>query len=379
MKIIIYEIKKLFHWKVVTLVLLLSFFFYQFFMEFEFTHFPNGRPTTDHFLIAKDMIADYGNEMDETEFKDFKLTYQKEIEKADDYLKSREDSVALGIKTYEQFQARDWDDEGVSELSSRILFEEGVDIFWELQAREGIIERYEQREEDFYRVTGHIHDKVWKQKMAEEKNYNSILPISVVENYNNLIKMVAIWVVVSVMIITGRVFIVDQKNSVLLIQYTSETGRRIFQKKVIASVISTLLITTVYLVAFFSMYRTNKTAEFFQSRVWSYDNFFYLSWFNINFFQFIILTVIGIYILALVAGMLSTILSRYMSNYITLIGSQVPIVILLVYFIGEYLIFNLSSIHDPKFLPFIIYTILIAFAFFWLTYRMRREKNLDIL
>ncbi|KAB8125740.1 hypothetical protein F9U64_21830 [Gracilibacillus oryzae] len=378
MRIILNEIKKLFDWKVVALVLLLSFLFYQLFMDFEFSVFPNGRPTTDHYNIAKDMIAEYGQEMDETEFEDFKLTYQEEVEKANDYLQSREDAVAIGITTYEQFRARDGHDEQASKLSSNIMFEEGVDVFWELQARESIIERYANKKEDFSRSTAHINSEAWKQTIIDGKYHHSILPGLVTDNYNNLIKMVAIWVVISVMIIVGRVFIVDQKNNVMLLQYTSKTGRLIFRKKVIAAVITTLLITTAYLAAFFAMYRTNETSDFFQSKVWSFDNS-YQSWFNLTFLQYIILTVIGIYLLALISGVLSTILSRYMSAYITLIGSQVPIVVILVYLIGEYLIYNIASIHDPKLLPFITYTILIAFAFFWLNYRIRREKRLDIL
>jgi hypothetical protein len=66
-------------------------------------------------------------------------------------------------------------------------------------------------------------------------------------------------------------------------------------------------------------------------------------------------------------------------NYITLIGSQVPIIVLIVYLIGNYLIYILNSIYDPKYLPFITYPILVAIISCWLAYRSKREISIDIL
>ncbi len=54
------------------------------------------------------MVEKYGATMDEDEFIDFKKTYEETVEEANRYLQSREDFIAVGLDTYEKFQAYDW-------------------------------------------------------------------------------------------------------------------------------------------------------------------------------------------------------------------------------------------------------------------------------
>jgi hypothetical protein len=130
MRIIGYEIRKLLNWKVIGLLVLLSFLFYHLFLSFEFKNFPNGRPIGDDFNISKQMIAKYGPEMDEKEFADFKVTYEKEVEKADEYLQSHEGFVEAGVTTYEQFRNTDRNSsQNLNDIYSEVMFEKGVDIF----------------------------------------------------------------------------------------------------------------------------------------------------------------------------------------------------------------------------------------------------------
>lgn len=366
MRIISYEIKKLLNWKVLVLVFLISLLFVELFIRFEFEHFPNGRPMGDGFKISQQMIEKYGQEMDETEFQDFKNTYQEEIVKAEAYLREE------GVSSYEQFRNHG------GYLADEIMFEKGVDLFWELQAREGIIEDYERRKEAFTLYTEDIDNSAWKEDIITGTSLNSILPYIVYENYNNLISRLAVLIMVSVMIVTGRVFITDTKNNAMSLQYSTLTGRKLFKYKTMASLITALLLTTIYVGVFLIAYRSNDTSAFLHSSLHSYENLSYIFWVDMSFLKYIILTIAGVYLLALVSASVTTYLSRAVSNYFSLIGSQVPVVVILIILVLQYLISDLFSVRYPMWLTLGTYVVLLIIGTMLLVLRWKKEKRLDI-
>ncbi|WLD94674.1 hypothetical protein [Alkalihalobacillus sp. AL-G] len=378
MRIVGYEIRKLLNWKVLGLVLLISLLFFEMFLRFNFEVFPNGRPTLDHFNVSKQMIDKYGNEMDETEFKNFKVTYEEEVQKASGYLQSRDDFAAVDVTTYEQFREMDLSKEKLKKLHGDVIFHEEVDVFWELQARDSIIEHYEKRKESFLRNTSEIDKPAWKENVVEGSSINAILPSFVHENYLNLITMLVILILLSVMIVVGRIHITDQKNNAILLQYTTHSGRNLFKKKIVASIVTALLITTVYLVVFFILYSQNETGAFFDSSVHSFDGWFTF-WVDITFFQYIVLTVLGVYVLAIITAAISTFLSRLVGSYISLIGVHVPAAVILILLIREFLIRNLMSIQYPMYLTVCTYTGLLILGSALLILRWIKERRIDIV
>ncbi|NBJ70701.1 MULTISPECIES: hypothetical protein [Clostridia] len=377
MRVIWYEIRKLLNWKVLGLVLLISLLFFELFLRFDFEHFPNGRPLGDIFNVTKQMINKYGQEMDEKEFQDFKETYKEEVDRANAYLQSRDDFVEAGVTTYEQFTNMDYEDKVANELFEEVMFEKGIDVFWELQSREVIMESYEVRKEFFKGETAQIDDPEWKRKILDG-SINEILPSFVVENYNNLITMLSILIILSVIVVVSRIFITDQRNNTLYLQYTTNIGRKLFKKKLIASMITSFLITNMYIGAFLILYSFNGTQIFFESSLQSfYANT--VNWLDITFFQYIYITIIGVYLLAFVVAAIATYLSRTVSNYISLIGVQIPIAVVLILLIFEYLVSNLFNIAYPMYITIGTYIGLIALGAAILTARWRKERKIDIV
>ncbi|API93019.1 hypothetical protein J32TS6_14470 [Virgibacillus pantothenticus] len=379
MRIIWYEIRKLLNWKVLGLVLLISLLFFEQFLRFDFEHFPNGRPEGDTFNVTKQMINKYGQEMDEREFQDFKETYKEEVNKANAYLQSRDDFAEVGVTTYEQLTNMDQENENetINELFNDVMFDKGIDVFWELQSREAIIEYYEVRKEFFNGETASIDAPEWKQKILDG-SINEILPSFVIENYNNLITMLSILIILSVMIVVGRIFIIDQQNNAIYLQYTTNIGRKLFKKKLMASMITSFLITSVYIGAFLILYSFNDTQIFFESSLHSF-NAFTFNWLDMTFLQYIYLTIIGVYLLALVAAAVTTYLSRVVSNYISLIGVQVPIAVVLIILIFEYLVSNLFNTAYPMWITIGTYLGLLVLGASFLIVRWKKERKIDIV
>lgn len=184
------EIKKLLHWKMILLLVLMNAVIYLLFISDDIDLFPNGRPQLDSYNIGIEMVNHYGNEMDETEFIDFQKRYEAQVEEANHYLQSRKAFVEAGIQTYEDFKQIDLDNKEQDKLHSKVMFKDSVDIFWELQERERIMEFYQMRDAG---IKAHVADATPAQKariqdIKDNGEYDSVLPSMVSDNYKSFIQ-----------------------------------------------------------------------------------------------------------------------------------------------------------------------------------------------
>jgi hypothetical protein len=379
-RIILYELKKLFQLKMVCLLFIISFIFYRHFIHFDLEHFPNGRPVLDSYHISMEMIEQYGYQMNQEEFEHFKKVYEKEKAAADAYLQARKEYVEAGLDTYEKFRAADIEKKEIEKLRRQIMHEDEVDLFWELQAREHLIEYYEYR--NFLYSNMKFGDlpltAEQKERIKDTIASGNIMSYEVFENYNSLIRHVAILIVISIMFMISPIFLQDRRNHVVFLQYSNKTGRKIFNLKLLAAFIATGFITTVQLGLFFILYRGNKVGIFLNSNinsVFTHEVF----WFELTFLQYILLTIVSIYILAFTLTIIVAVLSNRAPNYISVVGLQVPLAILLFVVVIDYLVVRITNIRLPiYFLPsaYVLLILIGSFLYFW---SVKREKKVDLL
>lgn len=378
MQILIQELKKIFTWKMILLLLFVNTIFYFLFIDFYITYFPNGRPALDSYIVGIEMIEKYGTDFDEEEFQDFLKTYERKVKEADEFLQSRTEFVDANIDSYEKFRDVDSRDEAGDKLVSKIMFEEKVDLFWELQAREQIIEFYEAKEDIFkaYKNDAKGAERNHLEELMEKGQYKVYTEV-VIENYKDFIVYVAIAIVLSVIIIISPIFIKDRSRQLLDLQYTMKQGRNLYKTKIWVGCISAFIVMTTLLIVYFSIYSFNNTSMYFDIPINSFIGEFY--WYDLTFFQYIVLTVIAIYILGFVFAFLSLSFSNLMPNYIALIGIQVPFVVVLIAYGLRYFIRNIISLFIPNWVAPISYSIMIIASVWFVVYLWRREKRRDIL
>lgn len=376
MRIVVNEIRKLFSVKIICLLLLVSFIVYQQFIMFEFKHFPNGRPLLDDFRATQKMLVDYGESMDKEEFQDFKEINEQRIAEATAYLKSQEKIVAAGIDTYEEFSNMDLENEKLAALNSKIMFEDYVDVFWEIEAREGIIDRYEHPERfKEHELTQEQDARM--DELVENGSTEAIFTDMVFENYNVLMKYVAILIFLNIMIILMPLYIRDKRNHVQLLQYTSKTGRSLFSQKLVTGISAAMIVITAQLAIFFFMYRGNDTSMFFPLSINSIFNTF-VSWYNLTFFQYIILTVLCVYLLGIALVLVGAWISSIAPNYMTSVGLHVPLAFLLFGTGTAYLVQDLTIIYLNPYLVPISFVIILGLSSLLFLWRYRREKVKNI-
>lgn len=376
MQIIFNEIKKILHWKMIVLLLLINLIVYYLFIEFHLSVFPNGRPELDYYRIGIEMVDKYGEKMNEEEFVDFKKRYDEQLQEANQYLQSKKEFKDAGIHTYEDFRNID-EDEKQWELQNQVMHEERHDVFWELQTRIELIDQYERRKN--LSGYGPFNDQQTAriQQIEESDDITSILPYLVFENYNQFILNTAMLVIISVLFIVSPTFLKDRLQYVRSLQYTAKTGRSFFKKKATAGLISTLIIVTVELMFYFYLYSFNETQMFFQSHINSIFNGSFL-WFDLTFIQYIVISIIAVYILAIAFSLLAMSVSSIVANYIVLIGILLPIAIFTFSFGFDYLIHKIGSIYLEKWLAPICYISMITGGILFIFFMWKREKRMDI-
>lgn len=376
------ELKKLFSWPIIGLIIVLNVLLYWLLIEFEITYFPNGRPWNDIFIIEQEMIEKYGEKIDEEEMDDFKFIYDERVKEANAFLQAYPLAVEKGITTYAQYQqSREVDAPNVEEgdaLSSAILFDDKVDLFWELESRKGIIDNYEYRYQVFSSDEGYRSQKEQmrvEEMIANEKfQYYSNL---VIRNFNLIASYVLTTILFSLAVLLSPIFLRDKLKGIVPLQYTSAQGRNVFRIKWLVGFTALFLVTTMLLIIYSSIYWTNATYPYFSLPLFTMS--YHIYWYDITFGQFIILTIIAIYLLCFLFGAITMFFSAICTNYLIQVSSQILSISAFILFVMP---ICLELIISTKYLPWvvpIIYIVFIMIVLFIRKWIIHRENRRDIL
>lgn len=378
--IIIHEIRKLFGPKMVLMLVSLNVVFYLLFMQFYFQYFPNGRPELDMYRLSIEMKHKFGTHMDETEFKQFKLDYEKRVKDAEILMQRDERFVEADIATYEQFLSMERDNELLDKLFSYAFFEKKIDLFWELQERRYVMDRFENRLERPYSSYSNLNEQQ-KHKidgLEASGEHFSVMSYVVFENFRKLMIYMAIAIYISILLIISPVYLRDRNNRVNQLQFTLRIGRPLFKKKLIAALLSATIIMTAQLGCFFMLYSQQGVGEFLDLGINSiFNNGYY--WYDITFGLYIAVIVAALYVLGLVTALVAVWISSVATSYIAIIALQVPYLLLLIWPGSDILVGRLTDIQYPRYVQPIVYGLLLAGAVLLILLRWRRELRRDML
>lgn len=380
MTIVLHEIKKVFGLRMVIMLLAINVVFYFLFIQFYFQHFPNGNPDTEILKASIEMKKDYGTHMDNAEYELFRQKYDETIEKAEQFMKTDQQFMDAGITTYEQFYNSDYNNEQLNKLHNYAVFESDTELFWELQARRYMIERYENSEKYPYNAYGEVDAKQQNrmEKHVASDEGDSIFTDVVFSNYMSLIIYMTVLIGLSILFMVSPIFLHDKRSKLIHLQYTARIGRRLFLRKLTAAMISTLLIVTVQLGVFFLMYSRLGTGLFLDSGINSIFNIGYF-WYDLTFGQYIGLTVAAIYALSLITAVFAAWISSIAPNYMVIIGLQIPYAFLMFGWMEKLLIGKLADILYAQYVQPLTYLLLAAGAVLLFVLRWRSERRADLL
>lgn len=384
MRLIINEVKKLLNIKSIITLGILFYIIWSIFISFHIEYFPNGNPQTQEFEASEIMLREYGETIDENEMMDFKEKTELLYKEADQYILAEEYCISLGLETYKEFKNL-WsetrgEDEKLEEIHSRLFFEqEETDVFWDLEAREDLISRYEDKEDwtNGFIDTSDERALNRAKEILNDEGINSPLNYIIFKNYNDLISNFSIIIVVSVAFVISYLFIKDSRNKVNYLQYSSKVGRDLVNKKIVAGFIASFIVVTIEIILFFLIYSKNNSLQFWNCSV----NSVFVDeklWLDFTFGQYILLSVMLMYIVTFSVATLSMFVSSKVSSYISLIGLQIPILGLLISFLMTIGMKNLTVMWFSKYILHITYGALVLILIVLIVCLINKEKIRDI-
>lgn len=332
MRIILYEMKKIWNIKLLLIIALVCTLFYLIFMDFCIRVFPNGHSQTEEVDYSMQMTKLYGATLEADEFSNFMETQNELILEVESYIKANPAFSEVGIYSYADYEKvyANQSKTEAEEKAIRTLFGEKYNfVKFKLQALDNIKESYCKYPE--YTLKYFISEAKSEKSIArlnaikKTEEYRNIMSGWVFENTVTYTVYLAILAILAVLIFVSPLIVTDRTNNIHLLQYSAKQGRRILRKELIAVILSAFLLTTALILVFGGIYSTNGTFQFWNNGLTSFLNitpaFF---WFDISYGQYIVNYIVLLYILCLGTAAIAFLLSRLSQNLITLILKLIP-------------------------------------------------------
>ncbi|MFT4416185.1 hypothetical protein ACLM5H_20175 [Fredinandcohnia humi] len=377
MQLFLMEMKKIFSWKIITLIVFVNVVLYFLLIDFDIKHFPNGRPSLDIFRIEQQIIPKYGADIDDEEYADFVEEYKRKVEEANAYLQDDPQAAKVGITTYEGLRSI-YHNEKQMDYRSLVMFEREEDLFWDLQAREYLMEeKYKNRitslESERNRATMAQQD--YFEELLRNQKY-SFYTSTVLDNFMNIKGNMAIIIFISIAILVSPVYLRDKSTFIELLQYSSKKGRRVYKIKWVAGLVSAVLLTILLFVVYLSIYATNHTSSHFDLPLYAMDSY---SWYELKFWQYIVMSVFSIFIVALILAILSMSISAVVANAIGLIGVQIVTIFIMIAGVISFLIKGMVSVRFPMWFVPLGYTLFFGVVLLLMFIVSKRDFRRDVM
>ncbi len=390
MRIILFEMRKIWNLKLLVIITVLCALFYYMFIDFNIKHFPNGHPSTEEVNLSIQMIEQFGLTIEEDEFSDFILnTREKLISEAETYIKTMPIFTEAEIYTYKDYN-KIHEKNNQSDLETKALWtllgEECAFVRFKLEALNNI-------EDNYYNYPNYIINNLIPKAINEKeldrlveirnsKEYRNIMSNLVYDNTSIYAVYLAILTILAVLVLISPLIVTDRTKNVHLLQYTTKQGRIILKKQFSATMLSAFLLTTAFILIFGIIYSTNDTWVFWNNGLTSFLNLTFLV--NITYGQYIILYVTLLYVLCLSAAALTFVFSRFSQNVITLIMKLIPLFAVF----GVIAVSVLNGIFEPSNILYhwtgvlwiepIVCGVLLVLGLTISLYFVRKETKIDI-
>ena len=329
MRIVFYEMKKIWNMKMLLIITALCAFFYLMFLEYE-VDFPNGHPAAEVFDLSIQMTKEYGLTLEEAEHAAFVTKTRGElIVKAESYIQSMPIFAQAGIHTYADYEKVD-EKEEQTELESEaiwtLLREACGFVGFQLEALDYIEASYDQAGYVAYLLSKSASERETARllEIQETKEYRNIMSSWVLENTVNYSIYLSILAVLAVLILVSPLIASDRARNMHLLQYSAKQGRSMIGRQFAAVMLSAFLLATLLLTVFGALYSTNGTWVFWKNGMTSFLGSYGFFLFRMTYGQYILACIALIYMLCLGAAAFAFVLSRFSQNLIALILKLIP-------------------------------------------------------
>ncbi|MBD5087345.1 MAG: hypothetical protein HDT30_00820 [Clostridiales bacterium] len=343
MRILKYELKKIWHPGVLVALAILGVVFGYLFLEMPLKYFYE-QYEKEQYEQMKQWTKKYGTTLEENEYTDVQKEFQELIARADTMIKKEERFSKEGITTYEDLsrallcieeeverEPQEWENLLYSEEFDRIGYQ--IDNFYDMLFCYDI--RYQYFEEKKENKTAVQQKRI--DDLIQNRKLDGIMPFGAMGNINEYSRWAITFILLSILILLAPVVTRDRLTNMQQLQWSSKQGRKVLITQLGAVLLSTAILVIIELVIFIGVYSTLGTQFFWNNPIHTFE-YAQIFWFDLTYGQYVICMIGITIVLSLGMAGIAFVLSRYSRHYISLLFKVVPVFVIFALFIHVVLI-----------------------------------------
>ena len=403
MTLLKWELRKIWRPGILVALLLLGAVYYWLFPQFYIEHFCNGPQAEAQFNLASDWVERYGPTLERSERAELDGQLAEEVAEFDRQIAAIPEAAAEGITDYGAFLAfredylngvRDADGQADMDVETLLYRVYGGTNWYTVRELEQTMETYDTQDEYLAKVISNrkkgddLETMVQREEeLAASDLRHSLLPGLIETPTREYGKDLAVWCVLSVVLLLSPTLVRDRLRNTRPMQWTSRRGRAVLNIQMGAALLSALVLTvinlTVYAVPFLAQ-GPLRFAACGLGGIWKWGT----PWFDWTYGAYLLVLVGLLLALSLGAAGLTVFLSQYSGNYIAMLLKALPIFVVVGAVLGSWLLdqpFCFRPLWDghgpwvPKGAEAVAAAVLLALGLGLCALACRRQKKRELL
>lgn len=353
MELLKWELRKIWRPGILAAILLLGAVYYWMFPQFYIEHFCNGPQSEAQFDLASDWVERYGPTLEPEERAELDEQMAGEITAFDTQITAIPEAAAAGLTDYKSFLSfrgdylngiRNTDGQADMDVEALLYRVYGGTNWYRIEVLIDTMETYDTQEDRRAQIVsnrqqdGQLETMVWREaELASSETAHSLLLSSVKHSTQEYGKDLAVWCILSVVLLLSPTLVRDRLQGTRAMQWLSRRGRGILNVQMGAALLSALALTIVNLNIYAIPFLAQGPLQFAAcglDGIWEWG----APWFNWTYGTYL-LVLAGLFLaLSLGAAGLTVFLSQYSGNYIAMPLKAVPLFVAAGAVLGSWLL-----------------------------------------
>jgi hypothetical protein len=353
MRLLAWELRKIWQPGILAAILLLGVVYYWMFPEFYIEYFCNGPAAQAQFQLASEWVAEYGPTLEPEEREELDGQLEEEMEAFARQIAAIPEAAAAGLTDYETFDQfrKDYlndvrDGGGQADMDRESLVQRvyGGTNWYIIEEIQSTMELYDTQEEHSALVISgrkELGDPeamiLREEQLAEPERAHGLLPFSIKESTQEYGKDLAVWCVLSIVLLLCPTLVRDRLRRTRAMQWASRRGRAILTTQMMAALCSALVLTAVNVVVYAVPFLAQGPLQFRDcglEGIWAWGS----PWFDWSYGTYLVVLVGLILALSLAAAGLTVFLSQYSGSYIAMLLKALPLFVVVGAVLGSWLL-----------------------------------------
>lgn len=348
-----WELRKIWRPGILAAILLLGAVYYWMFPQFYIEYFCNGPYAEAQFDLADHWVARYGPTLEQAERAELDGQLTEELDVFVRQIAAIPEASAAGLTDYESFLSfREeylngvLNADGQADMDTEYLLNRvyGGTNWYRIEALTNTMEGYDTQDEHLALVISNRQELGQPEAMIQREaelaasdSRHSLLPLSVKRSTQEYGKDLAVWCVLSIVLLLSPTLVRDRLRNTRPLQWASRRGRAILSTQMGTALLSALVLTAVNVSVYAVPLLAQGPLRFAAcglDGIWEWGT----PWFDWSYGTYLLVLVGLLLALSLGAAGLTVFLSQYSGNYIAILLKAVPLFVAVGAVLGTWLL-----------------------------------------